>query len=478
MPQLLTLSRAARLVGVTRGVLQKKIRNGELSTFEGEIAITDLLRAYPETQMNDTTMLERVARIKTAAKPSIVLEDRALPSPQVLIARLTTLSKEFIEIKSQLRRYLELIDTLTQKLSDAKKADESHLRSNLVALHNWLKTEIQSHSNKTTDKAGELLAKNTVLRIIAAHVKLIPSGHEFFVEGKDSIIEAALRSGLALNYGCNNGNCGLCKARILSGEVQKIRHHDYIISDMEKQMGYKLMCSHTALTDLVIEAAEAHSVADIPLQQIETKIKKLENMADNLLVLQVQTPPTQTLRFLAGQFATLTLTDGISADYFIASCPCDGRLLEFHLDKAFPTLKKGDTVNIEGPKGDFVLQEDSTRPALFIAQAHGFAPIKSLIEHAMALDTVASSHLYWITPNEGGHYQDNLCRAWADALDNFQYTALTGESGQSLKRVVEDYPDLNDVEVYLSGSKSFVAVAEAMLRQHRLPETQLHVGVY
>jgi hypothetical protein len=43
--------------------------------------------------------------------------------------------------------------------------------------------------------------------------------------------------------------------------------------------------------------------------------------------------------------------------------------------------------------------------------------------------------------------------------------------------VVEDYPDLNDVEVYLSGSKSFVAVTEAMLRQHSLPETQLHVAV-
>mgnify|MGYP000532494315 CR=1 FL=1 len=35
MPRLITLSRAARLVGVKRGALQKKIRDGELRTFEG-----------------------------------------------------------------------------------------------------------------------------------------------------------------------------------------------------------------------------------------------------------------------------------------------------------------------------------------------------------------------------------------------------------------------------------------------------------
>jgi len=474
MPQLLTLSRAARLVGVTRSALQKKIRRGELSTFEGEILITDLLRAYPDTKMHDTTMLERVERIKAEAMHTTQREDTALPSSEVLIARLTQLSKELIAVKSELKRYLELFDTLTQKLTDAETAD-------IVTLQKWLETEMQSNQKKDTDKAAELLAKDTVLRIIAAQVKMIPSGHEFFVEGKDSILEAALRNGLSMNYGCDNGNCGLCKARIISGEVQQISHHDYILSEAEKQMGYKLMCCHTALTDLVIEAAEAHSVAEIPLQQIETKVKKLEHLHDNLLVLHLQTPRSKTLRFLAGQSAALTLKDGISAECFIASCPCDGRQLEFHLsdnNPAFSRLKKGQMVNLEAPKGEFILQEESTRPALFLAYAHGFAPIKSLIEHAISLETVTSFHLYWIAqPNEGGHYQGNLCRAWADALDNFQYTPLTGnEAKQSLTRVVEDYPDLKDVEVYLSGPKSFVAVAEAMLREHNLPDTQFHVG--
>ena len=57
---LLTLNRAARLVGVSRGALQKRIKDGELPTFEGMVKPEDLLRAYPDTQLEDASVLERL----------------------------------------------------------------------------------------------------------------------------------------------------------------------------------------------------------------------------------------------------------------------------------------------------------------------------------------------------------------------------------------------------------------------------------
>jgi len=94
-----------------------------------------------------------------------------------------------------------------------------------------------------------------------------PSGHEFFVEGGDSLLEAALRAGLALDYGCSIGNCGQCRARIVSGQVQKIRHADYALTAAEKTAGVVLMCSNTAVTDLVIEAHEAGMAKFVPAFQ-------------------------------------------------------------------------------------------------------------------------------------------------------------------------------------------------------------------
>jgi len=55
---------------------------------------------------------------------------------------------------------------------------------------------------------------------MSAHVQVKPSGREFFVDGNDSLLEAALRSGLSLDYGCSAGSCGKCKARVVSGQVQ------------------------------------------------------------------------------------------------------------------------------------------------------------------------------------------------------------------------------------------------------------------
>ena len=58
-------------------------------------------------------------------------------------------------------------------------------------------------------------------------VLLYPSYHTFLVNGADTVLEAGLRAGLAMNYGCSSGNCGLCKARVVAGQVEKIHHQDY-----------------------------------------------------------------------------------------------------------------------------------------------------------------------------------------------------------------------------------------------------------
>ncbi|NOX92551.1 MAG: 2Fe-2S iron-sulfur cluster binding domain-containing protein [Gammaproteobacteria bacterium] len=54
---------------------------------------------------------------------------------------------------------------------------------------------------------------------MAARIKVQPGNHEFWLEGNNSILNAGVHAGLALNNGCTNGNCGLCKARIISGSV-------------------------------------------------------------------------------------------------------------------------------------------------------------------------------------------------------------------------------------------------------------------
>jgi CDP-4-dehydro-6-deoxyglucose reductase len=259
------------------------------------------------------------------------------------------------------------------------------------------------------------------------------------------------------------------------------------------------MCSNTAVTDVVIEAGEAHAASDIPLQHITAHVKSVEQAGDDMLILNLQTPRNNRLRFLAGQNAMLQLGHAISAEFPVASCPCDDRNLQFHVrnlpgnpfsDYVATRLANGEAVTVEGPKGSFVLHEDSTRPLIFIAFGAGFAPVKSLLEHAMALDVAESVHLYWVASREDNLYLSNWPRAWADALDNFQYTPLVAGTdletaagrqetlvGGLLRRISEDCPVLGGYDVYVAGPESLVDAAKKWLLGHGLPDAQLILGV-
>ena len=238
-----------------------------------------------------------------------------------------------------------------------------------------------------------------------SNIKILPGGRSFPSEGSSTLLEAGLHSGLALGYGCSNGNCGECLARIVSGEVRKVRHHDYVISEEKKNSGHVLMCCHTAVTDVVLEAQEAQSGKEIPRQQITARVRGIEMVNNDVALLHLKTPRSQRLRFLAGQYVQLG-GDGLpKATHAISSCPCDDMNLHFQIprlatdefsDHVFNDLKKGDNIRIEGPEGDFILNEDSVRSLVFIAWHTGFAPVRSLIEHAMALEMPGNMTLIWM----------------------------------------------------------------------------------
>jgi CDP-4-dehydro-6-deoxyglucose reductase, E3 len=487
MQQRLSLSRAARLVGVARGALQQKIRTGELRSFDGMVSIGDLLQIFPAVRQESDVGIERVAKIRDEAFGKR-LREHMLPSQEILSQRVFEQSRELADLRSHLQRYHAMVVRLRERLHEQELCTTEGVPATAAQeLGAFLDRELEAVLGGS-DAPNPLAVMDDMLRVMSAHVLIQPSRHEFFVDGADTILDAALRSGLALNYGCSNGNCGLCKARVVSGQVQKVCHHDYVLSEAEKNQGYTLLCSNTAVGDLVIEALESAVPADIPPQQIVARVKAMQALGEDLMLLHLQTPRANRLRFLAGQNLTLA-AGGVSAQYPIASCPCDDRNLQFHIVrdaqdsfayKVFGSLEAGDAVTLFGPWGDFVLRADSPRSIVFIACDTGFAPIKSLIEHAMALELSERLYLYWLATPANGHYLANLCRSWADALDNFTYRPIAAEQGDALELVNSigaDHADLNAFDIYLAGPENFVDTAATALLERGFPQAQLTAAI-
>jgi CDP-4-dehydro-6-deoxyglucose reductase len=466
MPRLITLSRAARLVGVKRGALQKKIRDGELRTFEGELLLSDLLHLYPQTQVEDSSMLERVGQIMEQAVNKVMRPADEAVDSDALAARILALGRELATARREARRLAGVVNGLQRQFDTLSTGDHTAEQA-FSTLRDWFEQALADASQSPDE--DDVLATEAFLRVMAAQVRILPSGHEFLIEGSDSILEAGLRGGLALNYGCSNGNCGLCKARVCSGQVKKIRPHDYVLSEAEKSLGYILTCSNTAVTDVVLEADEAFGSQDIPHQEIDIRVKRIERPDDRVVMLQAKTPRTSRLRFLA-------------------SCPCDDMNLQFHVptvagnpfsEHLATATRVNDTITIRGPAGDFTLNEDSPHSLAFIAVDAGFAPVKSLIEHAMALDIAEHIHLYWISTAGNTHYLGNLCRSWEDALDNFHYTALKSASGTTvaelLPGIAGSLDSLAAHDCYVCAPAPLLDAIQTYLHDAGLPRSQLRL---
>ena len=490
MTHWLTIWRAAQLVGVARGVLQQQVRDGTLVLTEGLVSTDELLRLYPSAKLEEGGLLERVARIKDEAFGKRVRE-RLLPSQEVLAQRLFNQTQELADVRRHLQRYHALVVDLQQRIGIL--AAQGASQAELQRLGNFLDQGLAQAL--ATEQADLLTVMDDMLKVMTAQVTVRPSGHEFCVEGHDTLLQAGLRAGLKLNYGCGNGTCGMCKVRVISGQVAKTQSFDYPLSEAEKSQGYTLMCAHTAASsELTLELLEASGPKDIPQQQIVTQVRSVSTLAPDTRLLHLQTPRSHRLRFLAGQSVTLGLTrpDGsdVHALYPVASCPCDDRNLHFFIQRHpldpfaqqlfADGIKAGDAITVWGPDGEFVLAE-GLRPLVFAACDAGFAPVKSLIEHALALEAAPSLSLFWLATKPDGHFLANQCRAWSEALDLFEYELLSESDVTfgALQMARAMRADLFDIECdfYLAGPEVFVFTLAAELRAAGVPAAQIFTNV-
>ncbi|MCU0971188.1 MAG: 2Fe-2S iron-sulfur cluster-binding protein [Gammaproteobacteria bacterium] len=317
-------------------------------------------------------------------------------------------------------------------------------------------------------------------------VVVLSSGQRFEIQEKETLLDAGLRAGLNLPHNCNNGTCGGCRVRIVSGDVGHIPH-DFRFSDGERDAGWVLPCRATAQSDLEIEARLLGSAADVPLQHIGAKVAHIEVLQPDVVEITVRTPRSQALQFLAGQRVELRFDGLPPRELSLASCPCDGMRLHFHLRRddtdpfstfAFGRLRRGERVELSGPTGNFLLHDESPRRRIFICWETGFAAVASLVEHAIMLDAERTMHVYWMSAIPQGHYLSNYCRAWVDSLDGFHYHSIDlapwGEVTieQTLRDIVRSQSDLADCDVYAALPHGALQLGKTLFEEAGLPPSQ------
>ena len=324
---------------------------------------------------------------------------------------------------------------------------------------------------------------------MAFQITVLPSQHTFAAEAGETILNAALRQGVMLPYGCGDGACGACRGKVVSGEVEHGSAPSHVLSAQDRAAGGALLCCATAQSDLEIEARE------LPAQQLAVKtlparVQKLTLAAPDVMLIELKLPPGERLQFLPGQYIEILLKGGLRRAFSLANAPGDDSCLQLHVrhlpggqftDQVFSTMKERDLLRLSGPHGSFFLRQDSLKPMLLIAGGTGLAPIKSIVEHAIGERSTRPMAIYWGGRTLADLYLLPLAEQWAAAGIRFVPVLSEpaaddrwqGRSGFVHAAAMADYPDLSGHQVYVCGSPAMVAAARRdFVGQCQLPENE------
>ena len=320
-------------------------------------------------------------------------------------------------------------------------------------------------------------------------VTLQPSGLHFAAAPDETILEAALAAGLLLPYSCRDGACGVCKSKVLAGDVDPGRFSASTLTDADREQGMALLCCAQARSDVEVEVRQVSRVGDIPVKKLPCRVQKVTRLGADVIVLEIKLPASEKFQFIAGQYIDFLLAEGKRRSFSIANAPTASDFLELHIrlvpggqftTHVFEKLKEKDILRFEGPLGSFRLHEDSSKPVVLLAGGTGFAPIKSIVENAIATGQTRPMTLYWGSRDVAGLYQLELARSWEARLPGFRFVPVlsdapasdnwNGRSGFAHQALMTDLPDLSAHEVYACGSPAMIdAAREDLTRRCKLP---------
>jgi len=140
----LSVSKAARMLGISRFDIQNQINNGTLQTHEGYVTTDSLRLAYPNTSLNSEQdqHIQKMQQIKNTATYKIEV-DNAIHSTndKVYTSIITKLKTKLYQEQLKNQHHQMVFSELTEQLAALEKHCHSQDKDALHKLQNWVQSK-------------------------------------------------------------------------------------------------------------------------------------------------------------------------------------------------------------------------------------------------------------------------------------------------------------------------------------------------
>jgi toluene monooxygenase electron transfer component len=313
----------------------------------------------------------------------------------------------------------------------------------------------------------------------------------------DTLLRAALRSGLGMPYECNAGSCGTCKVELVEGQVRSLRPDAPGLAERDRLKNRVLACQAQPGTDCRIKVRlRPENVPQHRPARFTATLVGFRDLTHDMREFRFKAEGSPG--FLPGQYALFYLP-GLEAPrtYSLSNIPADGEW-QFIVRRVpsgvgtvtlFDKVAVGSSLELDGPYGLAYLRVDSPRDIVCIAGGSGLAPILSIARGAVREPKLDGRRIHVFY---GARTQRDLCgESELRALPGFgtritftpvlsepqadsdhAWTGATGFVHEEARRFIGE--DWASYEYYFAGPPLMADAVQKMLIEKRVPYPQVH----
>lgn len=218
-------------------------------------------------------------------------------------------------------------------------------------------------------------------------------------------------------------------------------------------------------------------------------VESIEHYNDDTRRVLLKLP--EPVDFHAGQYLQMVLPEK-KYPFSIASSPRETRTIELHIrptagsedsDRVESLLDTASEIDIEVPLGECFISQAPTNTLILMAASTGITQMKSIIEFLIATGFTHPIYLYWGVLSDRDLYLTGLCEKWQNEHDNIHFVPVVsepetspewqGRTGLVGEAVLEDFDDLSDVTVVVSGGPAMVYATLDAFVESGMPEENM-----
>ena len=322
---------------------------------------------------------------------------------------------------------------------------------------------------------------------------IINEEKEYTVDGGDSLLSTLIDQKVFIPSACGGkGTCGYCKVKVLEGGGPILPTELPWLTEEEVQNNIRLSCQCKVKENMKIEIPEEL----FNVREYEATVESIEDMTPTIKKLRLRFKEGEEINFKPGQYIQLKAPkykgndEEVYRAYSIASPPSHKDYIDLIIGYVpggicttyvHQFLKEGDTVEINGPYGDFYYQDNPENEMVMVAVGTGMAPILSILYYMQENNIKRKAKFYFGSRTPEDLFLLDEMKEFEETLYDFEFIPTlsraldehnwTGERGRVNVALDKHIKSPEDKEAYLCGSAGMIdSVVKVLMEKGILEE--------